>query len=162
VLSPLPTNSAAATIVRLLDMGLDSFSFGDALLGVLAQRLVKRVCADCAQPYTPAPDEIAGLIRDFGEAEFQRLGLPLDESVQLLRGKGCDSCKHTGYRGRAAIHELLIVSDEIKAMIVARSRVSDILRQARQEGMTTLVQDGIVKVLFGVTDFRQVKAVAIR
>jgi type II secretory ATPase GspE/PulE/Tfp pilus assembly ATPase PilB-like protein len=162
VLSTLHTNSSAETIVRLLDLGLDPFNFSDALLGVLAQRLVKRLCPDCAQPYVPSADELGELVREYGEEEFRALGLDLDESVQLYAGKGCESCKHTGYRGRAAIHELLIVSDEIKAMIVTRSRVPEIQRQARREGMTTLVQDGITKVLAGITDLRQVKAVAVR
>jgi len=162
VLSTLHTNSAAETIVRLLDLGLDPFNFADALLGVLAQRLVKRVCRDCAQPYTPGTDEVAELNRQYGEEDFAGLGIAADASLQLLRGKGCESCKHTGYRGRAAIHELLVASDVIKSMILTRDKVPDILRQARNEGMTTLMQDGIAKVLGGVTDFRQVKAVAIR
>jgi type II secretory ATPase GspE/PulE/Tfp pilus assembly ATPase PilB-like protein len=162
VLSTLHTNSAAETVVRLLEMGLDAFNFADALLGVLAQRLVKRICTDCAQPYQASSEEVAELIRDYGPEESAALGYPADESLQLVRGKGCESCKHTGYRGRAAIHELLIASDEIKAMILARARVPEILRLARAEGMTTLVQDGIAKVLAGVTDLRQVKAVAIR
>jgi type II secretory ATPase GspE/PulE/Tfp pilus assembly ATPase PilB-like protein len=162
VLSTLHTNSAAETVVRLLEMGLDAFTFADALLGVMAQRLVKRVCSDCAQPYHPAPEEVAELVRDYGAEEFARLGYPADESLQLVRGKGCETCKQTGYCGRAAIHELLIASDEIKAMILARARVPEILGRAKAEGMTTLVQDGIRQVLGGVTDFRQVKAVAIR
>src|SRR5262249_1801617 len=162
VLSTLHTNSAAETIARLLEMGIDTFNFADALLGVLAQRLVKRICADCAMPYTPSPDEVAELVHDYGADEFATLGVSADESLPLMRGKGCDSCKLTGYRGRTAIHELLGASDQSKAMILAGGRVPDILRQARLEGMATLVQDGIVKVLAGLTDFRQVKAVAIR
>ena len=136
VLSTLHTNSAAETIVRLLELGLDPFNFADALLGVLAQRLVKRVCSDCAQPYTPSADELAELVRDYGEEAFRELGRPSDESLQLVRGKGCESCKHTGFRGRLAIHELLVATDEIKAMILSRGRVPDILRQSREQGMT--------------------------
>jgi type II secretory ATPase GspE/PulE/Tfp pilus assembly ATPase PilB-like protein len=162
VLSTLHTNSAAESIVRLLEMGLDSFNFADALLGVLGQRLVKRVCTDCAQAYTPSADEIAELVRAYGEEDFAALGIPADGSLELEHGKGCDRCRQTGYRGRAAIHELLIASDEIKAIISARGRMPDIVRQARQEGMSTLMQDGIRKVLAGVTDLRQVRAVAIR
>lgn len=162
VLSTLHTNSAAETIVRLLDLGLDPFNFADALLGVLAQRLVKRVCSDCARPYTPSAEERAELAREYGEAAFEQLGRPLDESLQLVRGKGCEGCKHTGFRGRAAIHELLVATDEVKALILSRARVPDILALAREQGMTTLMQDGVVKVLDGVTEFRQVKAAAIR
>jgi len=134
VLSTLHTNSAAETIVRMLDLGIDPFNFSDALLGVLAQRLVKRLCPDCAQPYLPSAPELAELVREYGKEESRELGLELDESVQLYGGKGCESCKHTGYRGRAAIHELLIATDEIKAMIVTRSPAADILREARRGG----------------------------
>jgi len=162
VLSTLHTNNAPGTIVRLLDLGLDPFNFSDALLGVLAQRLVKRVCSDCARPYKPSPEELAELVREYGEEEFQQLGRPLDENFQLVRGRGCDRCKHTGYRGRAAIHELLVASNEIKGLILSRGRVPDILSLSRQQGMTTLMQDGIMKVLGGITDFRQIKAAAIR
>ena len=122
VLSTLHTNSAAETIVRLLDLGLDPFNFADALLGVLAQRLVKRVCGDCAQPYTPSPDELSALVREYGEEEFQQLGRPIDESFQLLRGKGCESCKHTGYRGRAAIHDPRRIGRDQGADPLARTR----------------------------------------
>jgi len=162
VMSTLHTNSAAETIVRLLELGLDPFNFADALLGVLAQRLVKRVCPDCVEPYTPSRDEIAELVRAYGEEEFARLGRAVDATMPLVRGKGCESCKHTGFRGRVAIHELLVATDEIKSLIVSRARVPDVLRQSREQGMTTLIQDGIEKVLTGITDFRQVKAAAIR
>ena len=163
VLSTLHTNSAAETVVRMLDMGLDAFNFADALLGVLAQRLVKRVCPDCAQPYTPLQEEIDELVREYGgPEEWSHLGQPADQTLTLVRGKGCESCKQTGYRGRLAIHELLVASDEIKGMILSKARVPDILRVSRQQGMTTLMQDGIRKVLAGLVDFRQVKAVAVR
>jgi type II secretory ATPase GspE/PulE/Tfp pilus assembly ATPase PilB-like protein len=162
VMSTLHTNSAAETIVRLLELGLDPFNFADALLGVLAQRLVKRVCSDCVELYTPSRDEIAELVRAYGEDEFSRLGRAADDRLRLVRGKGCESCKHTGFRGRLAIHELLVASDEIKSLIVSRGRVADILRLSREQGMTTIMQDGIEKVLAGITDFRQVKAAAIR
>src|SRR5262245_24578086 len=162
VMSTLHTNSAAETIVRRLELGLDPFNFADALLGVLAQRLVKRVCSDCAVPYEPSRDEVAELIRAYGEEEFSRLGCAADGALPLLRGKGCESCKHTGFRGRVAIHELLVATDEIKSLIVSRARVPEVLRQSREQGMTPLIQDGIEKVLAGITDFRQVKAVALR
>src|SRR5262249_1923175 len=119
-------------------------------------------CADCAMPYSPSADEVAVLVHDYGADEFAALGVPADESLPLMRGKGCDSCKLTGYRRRTAIHDLLVPSDRVNAMILGRARVQGIRGQAWREGMTTLVQDGIVKVLAGLTDFRQVKAVAIR
>ncbi|MBI4560960.1 MAG: type II/IV secretion system protein, partial [Candidatus Rokubacteria bacterium] len=162
VFSTLHTNSAVETVIRLLDMGLDPFNFADALLGVLAQRLVKRICADCKGPYHPASEEYDELARSYGEEEFGKVSPKYDADFVLYRGKGCASCNHTGYRGRAGIHELLIATDEIKKLIQTKARVSELLVRARAEGMTTLVQDGILKSLNGLTDFRQVKAVAIK
>jgi type II secretory ATPase GspE/PulE/Tfp pilus assembly ATPase PilB-like protein len=80
----------------------------------------------------------------------------------LYRGKGCGACSKTGYRGRAGIHELLVASDEMKRLIQTKARVAEMLERAKAEGMTTLVQDGVLKALSGLTDFRQVKAVAIK
>jgi len=162
VFSTLHTNSAVETVIRLLDMGLDPFNFADALLGVLAQRLVKRICADCRAPYHPASEEYDELARSYGEEEFGKVSPKYDADFVLYRGKGCASCNHTGYRGRAGIHELLIATDEIKKLIQTKARVSELLVRARAEGMTTLVQDGILKSLNGLTDFRQVKTVAIK
>ncbi|MFQ5828809.1 MAG: GspE/PulE family protein [Candidatus Methylomirabilia bacterium] len=162
VLSTLHTNSAVETVIRLLDMGLDPFNFADALLGVLAQRLVKQICSDCKEPYNPSREEFDALARTYGDEAFDALGLKFDETSVLYRGKGCPSCNNTGYRGRAAIHELLIATDEIKRLIQTKTRVAETLAVARQEGMTTLVQDGILKTLDGLTDFKQVKAVAIK
>jgi len=161
VLSTLHTNSSVETVVRLLDMGLDAFNFADALLGVLAQRLVKRLCGECKEGYQPRREEWEELRRSYGEAEWEQLGGRYEETV-LYRGKGCGSCRGTGYRGRAGIHELLVATDEIKRLIQTRARVAEIFACARAEGMTTLVQDGILKTLEEVTDFRQVKAVAIK
>jgi type II secretory ATPase GspE/PulE/Tfp pilus assembly ATPase PilB-like protein len=161
VLSTLHTNSAVETIWRLLDLGIDPFNFADALLGVLAQRLVKRLCTDCKRPYEASPEEIQELALAYGP-EFGRLAPPAGRALHLYQSKGCDRCNSTGYRGRAAIHELLVASDYMKTMINRRQPMLEILDQAKAEGMTTLVQDGIVKVLAGVTDFKQVKVAAIR
>ncbi|HEU5320356.1 MAG TPA: ATPase, T2SS/T4P/T4SS family, partial [Methylomirabilota bacterium] len=161
VLSTLHTNSAPETVVRLLDMGLDPFNFADALVAVLAQRLVKRVCLACREEYDPEAAEIEELARAYGPQGLAPLGVrPAD--VILWRGKGCDHCAGSGYRGRAAIHELLVATDEMRRLIQSRARVADMLRAAQAEGMTTLVQDGIAKTLDGLTDFRQVKAVAVK
>ena len=161
VFSTLHTNSAAETIVRLLDLGVNPFNFADALLGVLAQRLVKRVCDDCATGYHPSPDEWAMLAEVYGDGFDQ--ARPHSEAEHELRGgKGCESCNGTGYRGRLAIHELLIGSDAIKRLTLTRAPMLDVLAQAKQEGMVTLVQDGVLKVLQGLTTFDQVKAAALR
>jgi type II secretory ATPase GspE/PulE/Tfp pilus assembly ATPase PilB-like protein len=162
VLSTLHTNSAAETVVRLLDFGLDPFNFADALLGVLAQRLVKRVCPDCARPYEPTPEELDELAQRYGPEEFAALAASSGSGVTLSRGPGCARCDQTGYRGRLAIHELLVASDEIRRLVQTRGRVAEILACARREGMTTLLQDGILKALGGTTTFSQVKKVAIR
>ena len=162
VFSTLHTNSSVETVIRLLDMGLDPFNFADALLGVLAQRLVKRICPDCRAEYHPDRAEFDELAEAYGKDAFERLGQKYDEAFVLYKGKGCLSCNKSGYRGRAAIHELLIANDELKRLISTKARVAEMLALARSEGMTTLVQDGVLKSLSGLTDFRQVKAVAIK
>ena len=162
VFSTLHTNSAVETVIRLLDMGCDSFNFADALLGIMGQRLVKRICRDCRAEYHPERAEYDELAEAFGEESFAKLNLKYDESFVLYRGKGCVSCAKTGYRGRAGIHELLIATDEMKRLIQTKARVAEMVVQAKAEGMTTLVQDGVLKALGGLTDFRQVKAVAIK
>ncbi len=162
VLSTLHTNSAAETVIRLLDMGIEPFTFADAMLGILAQRLVKCICVECKEAYRPTRELFEDLAETYGRADFEKLGVVYDDNFVLYRGRGCSICTRTGYKGRAGIHELLIPSDEIKRMIQTRSRVPEILAQAKAEGMTTLVQDGILKSLKGVMDLAQVRAVAIK
>jgi type II secretory ATPase GspE/PulE/Tfp pilus assembly ATPase PilB-like protein len=162
VLSTLHTNSAVETVVRLLDMGLDPFNFSDALLTVVAQRLVRRLCLDCREEYCPEQDEFDELVRTYGIDDFERLGVKYNDDFVLYRGKGCASCDNAGYRGRAGIHELLVATDAMKKLIQSKARVVEMVKVAKDEGMTTLVQDGILKVLDGLTDLKQVKAVAIK
>ncbi len=162
VLSTLHTNSAVETVIRLLDMGLDPFNFSDALLIVLAQRLVRRICTDCKEEYHPEPEEYEELALAYGAAEWEGLGIKYDEDLALWRGKGCVQCNNSGYRGRAAIHELLVATDPLKRLISSKARVAEMLEVAKSEGMTTLLQDGVMKVLDGLTDLKQVKAVAIK
>ena len=162
VFSTLHTNSAVETVIRLLDMGLDPFNFADALLAVLAQRLVRRICVDCREEYNPEPDEFEELVHAYGGEDFEKLGLKYDSDFILYRGRGCGQCANTGYRGRAAIHELLVATDPMKKLVQSRARVAEMLNVAKDEGMTTLVQDGILKAMDGMTDLKQVKAVAIK
>jgi type II secretory ATPase GspE/PulE/Tfp pilus assembly ATPase PilB-like protein len=163
VFSTLHTNSAVETVIRLLDMGLDPFNFADALLTVVAQRLVRRICTDCREEYHPDRDEFDELVHAYGGAdEFAKVGVKYDDDFVLFRGKGCASCDSSGYRGRAGIHELLVASDAMKKLIQSKARVAEMVKVARDEGMTTLVQDGILKALDGLTDLKQVKAVAIK
>ena len=164
VLSTLHTNSAPETVTRLLDMGLDPFNFADALLGVLAQRLVRTLCKDCKEQYTPDATEWDELrqayVADWPEG--QAVDLDLSVARPLHRPVGCARCQDSGYRGRMAIHELLVADDTIQQLIVQRRPVEEIRREAIRQGMHTLLQDGVAKVLAGHTDLKQVKAVCIR
>jgi len=160
VLSTLHTNSAPETVTRLLDMGLDPFTFSDALLGVLAQRLARRLCSKCKQPYEPNESEAAELFDLYGEQALrEHLG---DRPLQLYRADGCSHCGDTGYRGRMGLHELLLADEDIAEAIQRRAPVSDIRDLAVRGGMTTLLQDGIEKCLLGHTDLKQVLAVCSR
>ncbi|MFH1624750.1 MAG: ATPase, T2SS/T4P/T4SS family, partial [Pseudomonadota bacterium] len=162
VFSTLHTNSAAETITRLLDMGMDPFNFSDALLGVLAQRLVRTLCKECKEPYSPSKDEFDNLAVEYGEEYFKELGMSYTSELAFYRPVGCPVCNNTGYKGRIGIHELLVGSDEIKALVQNKARVEEIRRQAMQEGMRTLKQDGMQKAIKGYTDFKQVRAVCMK
>jgi type II secretory ATPase GspE/PulE/Tfp pilus assembly ATPase PilB-like protein len=162
VLSTLHTNSAPETITRLLDMEIDPFNFADALLGILAQRLVRTLCKDCKQPYAPTQEEFAELMESYGLEHWDRLGIRYSPEFRLHRAKGCARCGGSGYKGRMGLHELLIGSDPIKRLIQKHETIETIRKQAMAEGMTTLLQDGIVKVIAGHTDFQQVRAVCMK
>ena len=161
VLSTLHTNSAPETITRLIDMGMNPLNFSDALLGILAQRLVRTVCPDCKESYHPDEQEFSSLTEEYDEDLFDELNVSHNDDLQLYRGRGCKRCNATGYRGRAGIHELLVASSEIKELILNRAHMEEIRRAAMNEGMRTLKQDGILKVFQGVTDFTQVRKVCI-
>ena len=161
VFSTLHTNSAPETVVRLLDMDIDPFNFADALLGIMAQRLVRTLCA-CKEEYAPSQEEFAELMHAYGLEDWARLGVSYSPSFRLRRPRGCARCGDSGYKGRMGIHELLVGSDEVKRLVQRRSSVEDLRRQAVSEGMTTLLQDGIQKVLQGHTDFKQVRAVCMK
>ncbi len=162
VFSTLHTNSAPETIVRLLDMDIDPFNFADALLGIMAQRLVRTLCPACKEKYCPSPDEFAELVQEYGAEHWDKVGVSYSPTLRLYRPTGCPKCGGTGYKGRMGIHELLVATDEIKRMVQKRKPVEDLRAEAIREGMTTLLQDGIQKVLQGHTDFKQVRAVCIK
>ncbi|MDZ4165312.1 MAG: GspE/PulE family protein, partial [Smithellaceae bacterium] len=145
VLSTLHTNSAPETIVRLLDMGIDPLNFADALLGILAQRLVRTLCKNCKEPYHPSRDEYDEICMSYGQEYFDKLDMPYRDELTLYRPKGCETCDKSGYKGRMGIHELLVGTDEIKRLIQRKSTVEDLRNQAISQGMTTLLQDGIMK-----------------
>ena len=162
VLSTLHTNGAVETVVRLLDLGCDSFNFADAMQGVIAKRLCKRICANCKEPYHPHEQEYDKLANVYGRQAWDSLGMGYREDFQLYRGKGCDACNQTGFKGRVALHELLCGSDELRNLIQSRAKTTDMQRLAVREGMVTLVQDGILKILAGLTTYEQVRSVAMR
>jgi type II secretory ATPase GspE/PulE/Tfp pilus assembly ATPase PilB-like protein len=162
VFSTLHTNSAPETIVRLLDMDIDPFNFADALLGICAQRLVRTLCGACKEEYAPSAEEFAELVEEYGPEHWDKVGVSYSPSLRLRRPKGCPKCGGSGYKGRMGIHELLVASDEVKRMVQKRKPVEELRQQAIREGMTTLLQDGIQKVLRGHTDFKQVRAVCIK
>jgi type II secretory ATPase GspE/PulE/Tfp pilus assembly ATPase PilB-like protein/GAF domain-containing protein len=161
VLSTLHTNSASETITRLIDMGVDPFSFGDALVAVLAQRLARAICGRCREPYLASEDEVSSIIETVGSENALRLVDPSGQT-QLFRGRGCEACGNSGYKGRLALHELLINNDDIRHAVSQRAPVEEIRRLAVAGGMTTLLQDGMAKVLAGKTDLKQVLAVSSR
>jgi len=163
VFSTLHTNSAPESITRLLDMGMDPFNFADAILAILAQRLVRTLCKDCKKAYQPTKDEYEELMREYGEEDFKKnLNIPYSDDLKLYKPEGCDLCNNTGYRGRAAIHELLMGTDEMKKLIQTQAKMEDLRGQAISDGMTTLKQDGIEKVFGGSCDLLQVRKVCIK
>ena len=171
VLSTLHTNSAPETVTRLLDMGMDPFNFADALLVVLAQRLVRRLCTSCRTSRPVTEEEIEELLADYLHASpkdhplFTREALLTDwterfgDSGRLMHhsSSGCAACNQTGQRGRAGLHELLTVSREIRHMIQTGARAEELQRVGMIEGMRTLRQDGIEKVLQGITSLEEVR-----
>ncbi len=161
VLSTLHTNSAPETITRLLEMGLDPYSFSDSLLCVLAQRLARRLCSGCRETYVPSQAEKDELIDEYGRDAFALTGFD-PNTFTLVKAQGCEQCGHSGYHGRLGIHEILDASDQLKYLIKRKSDTDDIRVQAMQDGMTSLKQDGILKVLQGLTDIHEVRRVCIK
>ncbi len=162
VLSTLHTNSAVETVTRLLDMGCDSFNFADAMQGIVAKRLSKRICEECKEGYHPTRQEYDELVQGYGAGYWERLGVEYGDNFVLYRGRGCEVCNKTGFKGRVPLHELLVGSEDVKGLIQSKARSAEILSVAMREGMVTLVQDGIQKVLRGVTTYRQIRAVAMK
>ncbi len=180
VFSTLHTNSAPESITRLLDMGMDPFNFADALLGILAQRLARRLCA-CKEAYVPSPQELQLFVAEYtqtlmttqrwqADPEGQKAELlhtwqnqyATEGQLRLHRAVGCDACRHTGYKGRVGLHELLLASEHVRELIQTRARVATLLLACVEEGMHTLKMDGMEKVLMGLTDLKQVRVVCIK
>jgi type II secretory ATPase GspE/PulE/Tfp pilus assembly ATPase PilB-like protein len=181
VFATLHTNSATESIIRLLDMGMDPFNFADALLGILAQRLAKRMCS-CKQPYTPDPAELTAFLREYCEELMNTSRFKADpkgameavykdwikiygnEKGQLTFYKpvGCEKCGGSGFKGRCGLHELLIATDKLKKLVQEHSRVAEMLAQCLEDGMRTLKQDGMEKCLTGMTHMKEVRTVCIK
>lgn len=150
VLSTLHTNDAPSAITRLIEMGLEPFLVSSALKCVVAQRLARRLCGRCRSEYQPDPIEIASL----------RIGIPeIDAPPKLFRSVGCAFCFGTGYEGRIAIHEVMVVSEGIERLAVARASSGEIARLARAEGMITMRDDGWAKVTAGLTSVDELNRV---
>jgi type II secretory ATPase GspE/PulE/Tfp pilus assembly ATPase PilB-like protein len=168
VLSTLHTNSAAESIVRLLDLGMDPFNFADALIGVLSQRLARKLCLHCKQAHVASATEIAGLVGEYcsetsldaaevlksWQAQFGSRG-----ELLLQEAAGCDACR-LGYAGRVVVYELLSATPAIKHMVRTRAALPDVLALAQREGMISLRQNAITKVLQGVLDLASARAVS--
>lgn len=166
VLSTLHTNSAPETVNRLLDMGLEPIYFAEALIGIMAQRLVKSFCPACRTQHTPTAEEKRTIIEEFGpELWNQRIKVPLNEwenHFKMYKANGCEKCNYTGYSGRLGIYEYLHNSDDLKRLIHNKARVAEIRQKAIEEGMWTLKMDGITKVLKGETSLQQIMAAAMK
>ncbi len=145
VLTTLHTNDAPGAVTRLHDMGIEPFLITSAVIGVLAQRLVRVVCHHCKEAYSPPLDAL------------RRLGLDPDEQkgVRLYRGRGCDFCRHTGYKGRLGVFELMVMNDRLRDLVINSASVDDLREAAQRDGMRTLRQDGVQKVLEGITTIEE-------
>jgi type II secretory ATPase GspE/PulE/Tfp pilus assembly ATPase PilB-like protein len=180
VFATLHTNSAPESITRLLDMGMDPFNFSDALLGILAQRLAKRLCS-CKQTYNPEPAELTAFLREYCEELMNTSRFKADPKgameavyrdwvktygsngqLTFYKPVGCDKCGGGGFKGRCGLHELLIASDRLKKAIQEHARVAEMLAICLEEGMRTLKQDGMEKCLMGVTHMKEVRAVCVK
>jgi type II secretory ATPase GspE/PulE/Tfp pilus assembly ATPase PilB-like protein len=181
VFATLHTNSAPESIIRLLDMGMDPFNFSDALLGILAQRLAKRMCS-CKQAYTPDAAELTSFLREYCEELMNTARFKADPKgameavykdwvkqygndkgqLTFYKPVGCDKCNGSGMKGRCGLHELLIATDKLKKLIQEHARVADMLAQCLEDGMRTLKQDGMEKCLTGVTHIKEVRSVCIK
>ncbi|MBT7811686.1 MAG: Flp pilus assembly complex ATPase component TadA [Deltaproteobacteria bacterium] len=151
VFSTVHTNSGPATITRLIDMGIEPFLVSSSIIGVLAQRLVRRICPDCRKSYQPHPEQL----RELGikEVSFRKL------DRRFFRGEGCDNCRQTGYRGRIGIHELLVMSEGVKNTILESSDSDTIRKQGLKEKMITLRRDGVNKILHGLTTAEEILSI---
>ncbi len=162
VFSTLHTNSAPETITRLLDMNIDPFNFADALLGIMAQRLMRTLCLKCKEGYNPTEEEYDEIMEVYGREYFSRVGVKYSKTLMLYKPKGCANCNGSGFKGRMGVHELLVGTDEIKRAVQRRAPIDDLRKLALEQGMRTLLQDALEKMFKGVVDYKQARAIAIK
>lgn len=161
VLSTLHTNTAPETVTRLLEMGIDPFGFSDSLLCVLAQRLARRLCNGCKRVFRPDDAQLDEIIGEYGADRFPETGLKREE-LTIAEPVGCELCDNTGYHGRLGIHELLECNDGMKGSIKRKADTDDIRKMAIADGMTTLKQDGILKVFQHLTDIHEIRRICLK
>jgi type II secretory ATPase GspE/PulE/Tfp pilus assembly ATPase PilB-like protein len=161
VFSTLHTNNAPETLTRLLEMGMNALNISDAFLGVLGQRLVRRLCTHCSEAYRPSEEEFEDLRNEYGREAFDRSGFSYGAGLSLKKAAGCEKCNGSGYKGRIGIHELMEATSEIKLLLKRNATSHDLAVQAAKDGMTTLKQDGIRKTINGITTIREVRRVCI-
>ena len=161
VLSTLHTNNAPETLTRLLDMGMNPLNISDSFLGVLAQRLVRKLCTKCQESYHPSQEEFEDIQSDYGKRALAKAGFTYGPGMQLYRSLGCEKCSGSGYKGRMGIHELMEGTPEIKILIKKSAMSQDLAKIATKQGMTRLKQDGIHKVFNGLTDIQEVRRVSV-
>ena len=161
VLSTLHTNNAPETLTRLLDMGMNPLNIADSFLGVLAQRLVRRLCTKCQESYNPSEEEFEDIEADFGKKALSAAGYTYSSRLKLFHSPGCERCSGSGYKGRLGIHELMEGTPAIKLLIKKHATSQELGKQAVKQGMETLKQDGIHRVFEGITDIREVRRVSV-
>ena len=162
VFSTLHTNSAPETISRLLDMNIDPFNFADALLGIMAQRLVRTLCPKCKEGYHPTVEEFNEIVTAYGPDYFERAEVDYTPDLTLYRPKGCANCNDSGFKGRMGVHELLVGTDEVKRAVQRRAPIDELRGIAQAQGMRTLLQDALEKMFKGVVDYKQARAIAVK
>jgi type IV pilus assembly protein PilB len=151
VLSTLHTNDAPSAVTRLVDIGVEPYLVGTALNAVVAQRLARRLCLRCREPYQPEPETIEAL----------GFALPAGPAPTLHRAVGCTFCSGTGYRGRVALQELMVLTPELEHLAVMRAPATDLRKVALDQGMVPLREDGFAKALQGITTLEEVLRVAV-
>jgi type II secretory ATPase GspE/PulE/Tfp pilus assembly ATPase PilB-like protein len=165
VFSTLHTNSAPETITRLLDMDIDPFNFADALLGICAQRLIRTLCPKCKEAYHPTVQEFNEIVEAYGADYFDRTGVDYGPDLTLYKpkvGGNCATCGGSGFKGRMGVHELLVGTDDVKRAVQARAPIDQLRKIAMDQGMRTLLQDGLEKMFKGICDYKQARAIAVK